>query len=117
MSYSISQISENSTKSTTFSVPEDITFPKGENEETPATDSVQPILPQSTTEREYYIYNYGASEIRLFFGGEIAMWESDLRTPFRIPPGHYSSMSGDKAKMACFGWSLGGSKITVGVFA
>ncbi|MEM8568923.1 MAG: hypothetical protein AAGF85_20865 [Bacteroidota bacterium] len=116
MSYQVFSVSRTPSEPLTFAIPEDIIFPKGESETAPTTDSVQLILPPSTTEREYFLYNHGLNEVRLFFGGDAATWQSDLRTPFRIPPGHYSSVSNDKAKMACFGWSLGGSILTLGVF-
>ncbi len=101
---------------TTFAVPTDVTFPDGGSEGTPAASSVQQILAVSASERQYFLYNHGANEVRLFFGGDAPTWETDVRTPLRLPAGNYSLISMSMAKMACFGWSIGGSVVTAGVF-
>lgn len=99
-----------------FAVPTDITLPDGGSEETRAANSVQQILAVSTSERQYFLYNHGVNEVRLFFGSDATSWQADVRTPLRLPPGNYCLISMSMAKMACFGWSIGGSVVTAGVF-
>ncbi|MGB3511431.1 MAG: hypothetical protein WBA93_19780 [Microcoleaceae cyanobacterium] len=102
---------------TNFEVLPNVVFPEGGSEESPAVSSVIQILPSTGNNRQYYLLNNSLNEIRIFLGGDAASWEADVRSPLRLPASFYATMAMSPAKMALFGWSIGGGSLTVGVMS
>lgn len=101
-----------------FSVPTNIDLPDGGAEDAVNASSILAVLPVSTSDREYYILNVGETSTRLFFGGDAATWELDVRTPFIMIPNklYYSTLP--TSRLPVFAWSEGGvGSLIVGAFA
>lgn len=100
-----------------FSVPDNIILPVGGDQTAPNVGSVTEILASSSTSRVYLLRNFTTSNLILFFGGNAAIWEADIRSPVIVTPSSGICVGEAFSKLACFGWCSTGGDVTVGVFS
>ncbi len=117
----ISCSAKNDSDITGFYLHYDIQLPAGGDISEPNPGSVIKILSASDNSRMYSLRSFCSSYCFLYFGGQLIFWAAefaeDLRSSEILNPGEGIRVSGDVAKLACFGWSPTGGDIVAGVFS